>query len=170
MPMTKKIFCIVFLLIFSVNSLAFAKGKIDERLQDFVALVYENYSLERFAEVYKVMYPSIQEILSEEEYTDFQEHHFKRLSLAISEIEVGEVTKDPRIPSALRRLLSSDLEHHIYGVALSYKAQFVSGLRFNQDISKSVYVAVVNPNLPEESIYLLWDPTSTQEEEQEDGN
>ena len=165
-----KILFAVFILCLTFSSFALAQDGLEGRLIDFVLQVYNDYSAELFAEVYGVMYPSVHDVLSEEEYVSFQEHHFERLKLAISEIEVGEVTCDPRLPTTLRKLISEDDEHTIYGVSLSYRAKFTSGVRFNQEVSKTVYVAVVNYGLSGEEIYLLWDPSSTQEEEQENGH
>lgn len=157
----------MFLLCFILSGLASAKEPLQTRLQDFVEVVYQNYAAERFGDVYAVMHPSVQAVLAAEEYLAFQTHHFQRLRLRISEIEVGEVGTNPRIPLALQGLLSDDFEQQLYGVSLRYRAQFVSGVRMSQTISKTVYVAVMNQGTDKESTYLLWDPSSIEEEEQE---
>lgn len=167
MHLTKKTLVVVALFSLVLAGVASGQGSIHQRLHNFVALVYESYATEAFGEVYEVMHPSIQGTLSKDEYVTFQEHHFERLRLEISEIEVGKVSTNPRIPSPLRTLLPLDLKHELYGVDLSYRAHFVSGIRLNQSISKTVYVAVANPGTTEESMYLLWDPSSIEEEEQE---
>ena len=167
MPLTKKALLVVVLFSLVLTGIAFAQGGINHRLQDFVALIYQNYAEGLFGEVYEVMHPSIQTVLSKEEYLTFQEHHFERLSLKIREIKVGEVSSNPRIPPSLRSLLPTDLEHDLYGVDLSYRAHFVSGIRLNQIMEKTVYIAVANPGTKEESMYLLWDPSSIEKEEPE---
>lgn len=166
--MTKKQLILIVLFCFVLNGIAFGRESIQNKVQDFVEVVYQNYAAELFAKVYEVMHPSIQAVLSKEEYLGFQEYHFRRLSLRISEIKVDKVSKNVRVPSSLRELLSADSRYEFYGVGLSYRAHFVSGVRLNQDVSKTVFVAVSNPGTKEESIYLLWDPGSIEEEEQED--
>lgn len=156
----------MFLFFFILSGLASAQEPLQRRMQDFVRDVYENYAAELFEDVYGVMHPKIQAVLSEEEYVAFQTHHFQRLRLRISEIEVGDVNANPRIPLALQELLSEDVEQ-VYGVSLRYRAQFVSGVRMSQTSSKTVLVAVVNQETEAESVYLLWDPSSIDEEEQE---
>lgn len=158
------------LLVLTLSGIATGEKSIQSRLQDFALEVYQNYAAELFIKVYGAMHPSIHSVLSEEEYLAFQEHHFERLSLKISEIEVGEVSANPRIPAPLRALLPADSGLQLYGVGLSYRAHFISGIRLNQGISKTVYIAVANPGAQEESMYLLWDPNSIWEEEQNNDN
>lgn len=167
MHLIKKVLVFVLVLSFALCGVASGETTLELRLQDFTQLIYENYAAELFTEVYEMMYPSIHLLLSEEEYVGFQQHHFQRLRLSISKIEVGEVTTSPKLPSALNTFASGQDGQDIYGVALNYEARFVSGVRFKQNISKIVYLAVVNKNTPEESIYLLWDPSSMQEEEKD---
>lgn len=162
--MIKKVSIFILCLFCLCFGIASAHG-LEEKLQDFVYQVYEDYSAKHFSSVYDVMHPNVKEQITKEEYVVFQEHHFERLKLSISEIEVGEVKENPRIPSQLRPFLSADGEE-VYGVELSYRARFVSGMRFNQRIAKTVYVAVEGLE-GTERIFLLWDPTATQEEEQD---
>ncbi len=148
-----------------VSGVAYGADPLSNRLQSFVSQVYQDYATGSFGAVYAVMYPGIKEAISEEEYVAFQEEHFERLSLQLQEIQVGEIGNNPRLPRSLRQLLPDDESLFVYGVDISYTARFVRGVRFNQTISKAVFVALVNPGTSRESIYLLWDPSSMKEEE-----
>ncbi len=161
--MTKKVL-IVSLLCLLVSGAAFSKDTTISILQNFVASVYQDYADESFEAVYSVMYPSVQKSVSEREYVQFQEHHFKRLRLELTDIVVGEVREDPRLPRILGSFLADDDELKVYGVDLSYRARFVSGVRLNQTVSKTVYIVLVDPGTSHESIFLLWDPTTIEEE------
>ena len=109
------------------------------------------------------MYPSIGDIVSEEDYVNYQSQNFgAQVALGI---EVGEVSESPRLSGSLRQLLLDDESHRVYGVAISYKANFVRGVRFSQTISKTVYVVVVDSQSEEGILYLLWEPSSMEEEE-----
>ena len=166
--MTKKAFVLAVLLCFLIRGTAHSKDFPTAMLQGFVRDVYQDYAAEKFAEVYAVMHPAIHAALSEAEYVEVQQHHFARLSLVISEIEVGEVLENPRISRSLRSMLPEDEELQVYSVDLSYRAQFTSGIRLNQGVSKTVYVALANAGTKDEALYLLWDPSFIQEEVKSD--
>ncbi|HKM43140.1 MAG TPA: hypothetical protein VJZ70_04020 [Limnochordia bacterium] len=163
--MTRKIYVMVICLCLFLSGLAYSEHAYTTRLQDFVANVYDDYGAQSFDAVYAVMYPSIAERVTEGEYAEFQQHHFTRLSLELSDIEVGEVSEGPRLTRSLRQLLPDDEDLPVYGVEITYRAHFVSGVQRNQRISKTVYVALVDPGTAGESLYLLWDPSSMEEEE-----
>ncbi len=148
-----------------VSGVAYGDDSVATHLQGFVAKAYKDYAAESFDAVYAVMYPSIRETISEEEYVTFQRHHFERLSLKLRDIEAGEVSYRPRLARSLRQFLPEDENLHVYGVDISYTAHFVRGVRVNQNVSKAVYVALVHPGTIGESLYLLWDPSSMEDEE-----
>lgn len=134
------------------------------RLEDFVTQIYLDYAGESFATVYAAMYPTIKERVSEQDYVEFQRGHFEDLSLEITEIEVGEIREEPRLIRSLRQLLPDDEDRQVFGVEIRYKASFVRGTRYNQRITKTVYVVAVNWCTEREALYLLWDPSSMEEE------
>ena len=150
-----------------VHSVTYSTSSVATRLQSFVSEVYQDYAAGSFDAIYAVMYPSIQGSISEEDYVQFQRHHFERLRLELSNIEVGEVSENPTLARTLRQLLPEDENLDVYGVDLSYRAHFVRGVRFNQNVSKTVYVAIAHLGTTSESLYLLWDPSSMEDEETE---
>ncbi|HHT89386.1 MAG: hypothetical protein QM451_01125 [Bacillota bacterium] len=163
--MTKRILILVLCLCLGLAAGASGAESLEGRVQDFVASVYADYAAQSFAEVFSLMYPSIGDIVSEEDYVNYQSQNFEELKLHLSEIEVGEVSESPRLSGSLRQLLLDDESHRVYGVAISYKANFVRGVRFSQTISKTVYVVVVDSQSEEGILYLLWEPSSMEEEE-----
>lgn len=163
--MTRRRVVLLVCLCLLVSGVASSETLLSTRLQSFVSNVYQDYAAESFEAVYAVMHPEIKKVISEEEYAAFQEDHFARLSLQLRDIEVGEVSENPRLARSLRQLLPEDESPYLYGVEISYTARFVRGARFNQDVTKTVYIALVNPGAADESIYLLWDPSSMEEEE-----
>ena len=161
--MTKRILILVLCLCLGLAAGA-SGGVVGSRVQDFCMSVYATMPL-AFVEVFSLMYPSIGDIVSEEDYVNYQSQNFEELKLHLSEIEVGEVSESPRLSGSLRQLLLDDESHRVYGVAISYKANFVRGVRFSQTISKTVYVVVVDSQSEEGILYLLWEPSSMEEEE-----
>lgn len=141
-------------------------GQLEKSLQDFAAQIYSDYAAESFEAVYAVMHPSVKALVTEDEYTAFQQRQFSRLRLSISDVEVGEVKHNPRLPASLRAILPADAKEAVYGIEISYQASFVRGMRFTQRISKTVYAATLDPHGHEPTMYLLWDPKSMEEEEQ----
>ena len=162
--MIKKVLVLLACLCILVHGVAYGETSTSE-LQAFVGQVYQEYAGQAFDAVYAAMYPSIQESVSEEDYLEFQRHHFERLRLELKEIEVGEVNENPELPRTLRQLLPPNQVLHVYGVEISYRAHFVRGVKLNQGVSKTVYVAVGHPSSTQKSLYLLWDPSSMEDGE-----
>lgn len=152
------------------SGVAFGEEPISSPLQDFVAAVYADYAAESFDAVYAVMYPSIAESVPEGDYVKFQRQHFERLQLELRDIEVGEVSEGPKLARSLRQWLPDDKDLKVYGVEISYKVSFVRGMRFDQTIAKTVYVVLGDPQSPQKALYLLWDPSSMEEEETAHGS
>jgi hypothetical protein len=165
--MTKKMLVVLLCWGILLSGVAYGESEANTHLQEFVRQVYQDYAAESFAAVYTEMYPSIQARVSEDEYVAFQRGHFERLSLKVRDVEVGTVTENPRLVRALRQLLSDDESRQVFGVEISYAASFVRGTRYDQSITKTVYVAVVDWGTAHESICLLWDPSAMEEEETE---
>lgn len=168
--MTKKV--LAFLISFAVaaGGAVFATDFDVSQLQSFVAQVYSDYAAASFASVYSVMHPLIRETVPEDRYVEFQRQHFAELNLEISNIETGEVTTNPRLPRTLRELLAGEASSEFFGVEISYRVRLESGVKLNQKISKTVYVALADPGDGNKTLYLLWDPTTLEEEEMEDGS
>ena len=162
--MTKRV--LVLLIVLGILSGGSVSRASDDwmRLEDFVTQIYLDYAGESFATVYAAMYPTIKERVSEQDYVEFQRGHFEDLSLEITEIEVGEIREEPRLIRSLRQLLPDDEDRQVFGVEIRYKASFVRGTRYKQRITKTVYVVAVNWCTERESLYLLWDPSSMEEE------
>lgn len=167
--MNKKVVFWALLLSLSLGGLVSAQG-LEGRLQQFVLEIYQNYAAQDFQKVYQVMHPGVKELVTEEDYTAFQQHHFKRLRLRLDELAVGDVEADPRLPSALRVLVPEDEDGRIFGVELSYKAHFVSGIRFSQSITKQVYLVMAADDGGAGQLYLLWDPRAMEEEQDNEGD
>lgn len=165
--MTKKAVTLIICLYLLMSGVVYGADPVSVRLQSFVSGVYHDYAAGSFEAVYAVMYPGIKAMISEGEYVAFQEDHFEQLSLQLQDIEVGEVGENPKLVRSLRQILSENEDIALYAVDISYTARFVRGVRFNQKISKMVYVALVDPGTPHESIYLLWDPSSMEETDSE---
>ncbi|NMB19668.1 MAG: hypothetical protein GX979_02260 [Firmicutes bacterium] len=162
--MTKRLLILLILVCLLPVGVAYGEDGITTRLKDFVSEVYHDYAAESFAEVYGVMYPTIRDVVTEEDYVSFQEGHFTKLRLQLTDIEVGDVRETPRLPRTLRPFVQDQGNVQTYGVEISYNAQFVRAGRHRQSISKTVYVALLDSGTAEE-LYLLWDPNSMQEEE-----
>lgn len=158
MFLTKKILVCVLLLL-TLPTTIFASS-LEEEVESFVSEVYTLYANQEFAQVYNLMHPKVQAGLDQDDYIKFQEHHFQRLRLKISELEVEEVKKNPRLPQEMQEFVT-DSNETVYGVSLSYRAHFTSGIRLNQKITKTVFVVASDPSL---TLYLLWDPSSLEEE------
>lgn len=163
--MHRKILLIVFSVCLLLRGVCYGEHPYSSRMQDFVRNVYDDYGSQAFAEVYAAMYPRIAELVSEEEYVAFQQHHSAKLSLKLTDVAVGDVSENPRLPRTLRQMVAEDASLQVYGVDVKYRAHFVSGTQRTQRISKTVYVALVDAGTPQESLYLLWDPSAMEEEE-----
>lgn len=163
MPLTKKFLAgLVFVLI--LPSIAFGQNFLEKKVQTFVAEIYGHYAQENFTKVYNAMHPAVRAVLEKDDYLDFQKHHFNRLRLKISEIQVGDIKANPPLNQSLRELLAEEKNYALYGASLSYRAHFTSGVRLNQKVTKTVFVVVSDPNTKDEALYLLWDPNSLEEE------
>ena len=109
------------------------------QVQNFVVQIYNDYAAQSFSAVHGAMHPQIRESVSETEYVEFQRQHFAKLNLELSDIEVGEVTVQPRLPRTIRDLVVQEENIEVFGVEISYRVRLESGVKLNQNISKTVY-------------------------------
>lgn len=92
----KKNICILFILLlaFSIVFIPFRTAAADYKSpEDFAEYIYQKYSEEDFAEVYKNFAEELKEILTEETYVNFQNENFKDYDLEFTDIEVKEAEK-----------------------------------------------------------------------------
>ena len=135
--MTKRILILVLCLCLGLAAGASGAESLEGRVQDFVASVYADYAAQSFAEVFSLMYPSIGDIVSEEDYVNYQSQNFEELKLHLSEIEVGEVSESPRLSGSLRQLL---LDDEVIGLWRCHQLQYNSceSSLFPDDIEDSL--------------------------------
>ena len=154
------------LLFVSVTSAAgFDQTLLEEQALGWAARIYELYAEERFPEVYAHMTFEIKDRVTEEDYTEYQEYHFRRLHLRITEITVKEASVNPSLPRSLLELVETDSYDAVVGVVVQYKVSFlVFGLRHEETVDKDVFFLVNEDSDGILQWYLLWDPSSMEED------
>ena len=129
-------------------------------------VIYDHFAAEEFAAIYAAMAPDIQGSMSLEEYVDYQERHFQRLRLRITEIEVGNPRIRASLPRSLTTVTSVDSYQYVISVPVSYRASFlVMRMRHEESLDKDVYFGVKETDDGEEKLVLLWDPAALEEDE-----
>ncbi|GEM_PF-1637257 len=127
--------------------------------------VYAAYAAEQFEDVYRWMAPEIREVMTKKQYTEYQEHHFERLRLALTDIEVSDSDTAERPPRGLRTLIDDAYDAYLT-VKVQYTASFYAlGSQRTETIDKTVYWAAVYEEPDQVTVYLLWDPEDVLEEE-----
>ncbi len=163
-----KHFLLVLLLCIGVGSPASASLD-EDYLRENAALwaeaIYALYAAEEFAAVYSHMAPEIQKMVTEEVYVQHQENHFRRHRLRISDVTAQKVIPDPKLPPTLQEPLAAGDYDGVVSVSMEYAASFlVLGLRHTETLNKDVFFAWKRRDGDSVRWYLLWDPSSLEED------
>lgn len=150
---------IIFLMVFyPVLATGIRDAFLEEELYFFVADIYENYSGENFIYVYSKLHPALKEIISEQEYSEFQGENFSKYNLQIKKIKVQKsLIRETKLPDYCKGIISAEIR--LYEVPIEYEMTFyVGGSRQKQEVKKEVFLAIEAGE-----IYLLWNPAMVSE-------
>lgn len=143
-----------FIIFTTINTFAFSliEGTISQSLSVFVANIYQNYSEENFEYIYENLYPSIKELITVRDYSQFQSENFNRYNLKIGKIKIDENISEASLPDYFSGIVDDKIE--VYKVPIEYEMIFsVGGNEQKQEIEKGVFVGI-----EDDQMYLLWNP------------
>lgn len=120
----------------------------------FVEEIYSNYARMQFDFIYQNMHPEIKEILSKDDYIDFQKENFEKYHLKIEDVEINKETERVELPRKFSSLIEIADDEIVYKLEVSYTMFFTSlGNEEEEETGKEVFILEDKENL-----YLLWDP------------
>ncbi|MFW6022907.1 MAG: hypothetical protein ACOCQW_05305 [Halanaerobiaceae bacterium] len=132
------------------------KYKDKDLIFKYVNKIYQEYAAENFKYIYSLLYPELKEVVTEDEYIDFQEHNFKKYHYKIEDIKVNEEMSFINLSHEYKDYIESiSEEDKICKIVVSYTIKFkASGKEKTRDVDNEVLVFEEN-----EVLYLIWDPS-----------
>ncbi|MFP4662008.1 MAG: hypothetical protein ACLFPF_07455 [Halanaerobiales bacterium] len=135
---------------------------IERELLDEAQKIYHEYAAEDFSFVYNKLHPAIREIMTEEEYSAYQEEGFDEYQLKINDIRVNPEIEMVELPREFREIINKAEGNKIYRVVVSYEMDFKhAGSRKTRQVDNPVFLL-----RSDIKYYLLWDPNIIKDEEE----
>lgn len=155
-----KITLIIFISIVFVFGSFSLKAEEEQTPEDFIEYIYANYADENFKEVYTNFADELKELVTEEEYIDFQKKNFDKYSLEYSNIRIDDLKK-LSYDEFMQEFSFLESEGDFYSLEVRYLLKFNRFGDREEEIEKRVYLRQNDSNIQNEKtkkFNLFWDP------------
>ncbi len=151
------IICILFLFVFCSFSL---KAEDQQTPKEFIEAIYANYAAQNFKKVYANFADELKELITEEEYVNFQKKNFDKYSLDYSKITVDDL-KELSYEEFKDEFSFLESDGSFYSLEVSYLLKFNRFGDREEKTEKRVYLRQKNSMFNDEKnngFHLFWDP------------
>jgi hypothetical protein len=155
-----KISLIIFILLgFTLCSFSL-KALGQQTPKEFIENIYADYAAQNFKKVYANFADELKELITEEEYIDFQKKNFDKYSLEYSNIDVNNL-KELSYDEFKNEFSFLESKGKFYSIEVSYLLKFNRFGDREEETEKKVYLRQNNSMLNDEKtkeFHLFWDP------------